>query len=142
MGPVDADTLGDGLVAGSFAAILSGVPSTAHALLTGRDLWEALLAAGTLVLPAEKRPGRLVLAAAAVHIALSLGWALALAVALPRRRTAAWATLAGLGIAALDLGLIGRRFPRIRALPQLPQVLDHLAYGAAVGAVLTVRRRR
>jgi hypothetical protein len=141
MGPLDPETLRDGLAAGSVAAILSGAPSTAHALLTGRDPLEAALAAGTLVLRAEQRPGRLLLAAAPVHVVLSLGWALLLAVALPRRRTAAWATVAGLGIAALDLGLIGRRFPRIRALAQLPQVLDHLAYGAAVGTVLTARRR-
>jgi hypothetical protein len=32
-------------------------------------------------------------------------------------------------------------FPRIRALPQAPQVADHLAYGATVGAVLSSRRR-
>jgi hypothetical protein len=53
-----------------------------------------------------------------------------------------WGALAGLGIAALDLGLIGRRFPRVRALPQLPQVADHVAYGATVGAVLALRRAR
>jgi hypothetical protein len=53
----------------------------------------------------------------------------------------AYATLAGLAIAALDLGVLGRRVPRIRALPLLPQVLDHVAYGATVGAVLSARRR-
>jgi hypothetical protein len=61
------------------------------------------------------------LTAASVHIALSLGLALLLAVALPPRSTVAWAALAGLGIAALDLGLVGRRFPPIRALAQLRQ---------------------
>ena len=142
VGTVDGETLRDGLAAGSAAAILSAAPSTAHALLTGRDPLEASLAAGTLVLPGEERPGPLLLAAAPVHVALSIGWALVLAVALPRRRTAAWAMLAGLGIAALDLGVIAPRFPRIRALPQLPQVADHLAYGAVVGAVLAARRRR
>jgi hypothetical protein len=60
---------------------------------------------------------------------------------LPRRRTIAYATLAGLAIAALDLGAVGRRVPRIRALPLLPQVLDHVAYGATVGAALSLRRR-
>jgi hypothetical protein len=63
-----------------------------------------------------------------------------LAAALPRRRTLAWSAAAGLSIAALDLGVIGRRYPRIRALPLAPQVLDHLAYAAAVAEVL--RRRR
>ena len=77
-----------------------------------------------------------------MHAALSVGWAEVLAAVLPRRRTAVWGALAGLGIAALDLGLIGRRFPRVRALPQLPQVADHVAYGATVGAVLALRRAR
>ena len=139
---IDPETLRDGLVAGSVAAVVSGAPSTAHALVTGRDPLEASLAAGTLLRSCERRPGRLLLAAAPVHIALSLAWALLLAAALPQRRTALWAALAGVGIAALDLGVVGRRFARIRALPQLPQVADHLAYGAAVGAVLTARRRR
>ena len=49
-------------------------------------------------------------------------------------------TLAALGIAALDLG-VGRRIPRVRALPLLPQIADHVAYGATVGYVLTRRRR-
>ena len=45
-----------------------------------------------------------------------------------------------LGVAALDLLAIGRRMPRIRALPQARQWADHLAFGAAVGAVLAQRR--
>ena len=139
---IDRETLRDGLAAGWLAAIVSEAPSTAHALVTGKNPLEASLAAGTLLLPRDRRPGRLLLAAASVHIALSHSWALVLSVALPRGRTALWSALAGLGIAALDLGLIGRRFPSIRALPQLPQVADHLAYGTAVGAVLAARRRR
>jgi hypothetical protein len=134
-------TLEDGLVAGAVAAVLSGAPSTLHALATRASPLEATLAAGTLLLPHEQRPVRLALAAVAVHIALSLGWAVLLAAVLPRRRTVAWATLAGLAISALDLGVVGRRYPRIRALAQVPQVLDHVAYGAVVGAVLRRRRR-
>jgi hypothetical protein len=133
-------TIEDGLVAGADAAVLSGAPSTLHALATRSSPLEATLAAGTLLLPRERRPLPLALAAVPVHVALSLGWALVLAALLPRRRTVAWATLAGLAIAALDLGVVGRRVPRIRALAQLPQWLDHVAYGATVGAVL--RRRR
>jgi hypothetical protein len=135
-----AATIEDGLVAGAVAAVLSGAPSTLHALATRSSPLEATLAAGTLLLPRERRPLPLALAAVPVHVALSLGWALVLAALLPRRRTVAWATLAGLAIAALDLGVVGRRVPRIRALAQLPQWLDHVAYGATVGAVL--RRRR
>ena len=139
--PRASSTIRDGLAAGAVAAVLSGAPSTVHALATRASPLEATLAAGTLLLPRERRPLALALAALPVHVALSLGWALLLAVLLPRRRTVAWATLAGLAIAALDLGVVGRRHPRIRALPQLPQVLDHIAYGAVVGVVLSRRRR-
>jgi hypothetical protein len=134
-------THADGLVAGAVAALLSGAPSTLHAIATRSSPLEATLAAGTLLLPRERRSLPLTLAAAVVHLALSLGWALLLAAVLPRRRTVAAGALAGLAIAALDLGVVGRRNPRIRALPQLPQVLDHVAYGAVVGAVLRRRRR-
>ena len=130
----------DALVAGAVAAVLSGVPSTLHALLRGIDPLEASLAAGTLLLPDEQRPSRLLPAAMLAHGALSLGWALVLAAVLPRRRPVAWAVVGGLAIAALDLGVVGRRFPRIRALALLPQVLDHVAYGATVGYVLSRRR--
>lgn len=128
-------------MAGAVAAVLSGAPSTLHALLTRASPLEATLAAGTLLAPRSRRPAVLLLAAVPVHLALSLGWAILLARVLPRRHTVATSTLAGLGIAALDLGVVGRRYPRIRALPLLPQVLDHLAYGATVGAVLSARRR-
>ncbi len=37
-------------------------------------------------------------------------------------------------VAALDLELAGRRHPAIRALSRGPQWLDHLAFGAVVGA--------
>lgn len=131
----------DGLAAGAVAALLSGAPSTLHALATRTSPLEATLAAGTLLAPRSSRPALLLLAAVPVHLALSFGWALLLAAVLPRRRTIAWATVAGLGIAALDLGVVGRRFPRIRALALAPQVLDHVAYGATVGVVLSRRRR-
>lgn len=131
----------DGLAAGAVAALLSGAPSTLHALATRTSPLEATLAAGTMLAPHSGRPAVLLLAAVPVHLALSFGWALLLAAVLPRRRTIAWGTLAGLGIAALDLGVVGRRFPRIRALALAPQVLDHVAYGATVGVVLSRRRR-
>jgi hypothetical protein len=138
----DRETLRDALAAGSLAAVVSGAPSTFHTLLTGGPPLEASLAAGTLLLPREQRATKLLPAAATVHLTLSLGWALVLAVVLPEKRTTELGALAGLGIAALDLGIIGRRYPRIRALPLLPQVADHVAYGATAGAVLGRRRRR
>ena len=121
---------------------MSGGPSTLHALLTRRDPLQAPVAAGSLLLRDEDRRGRLVLAAVPVHLVVSLGWALVLARLLPRERTVAAGAAAGLAIAVFDLGLIGRRYPKIRALPLVPQLLDHVAFGAAVGAVLERRRSR
>ncbi len=132
--------LGDGLAAGAVAVVASGVPSTLWTLATGGDLLEGALAAGSIVLPGERRPAVLLAAAVPVHAAITLGWSALLAVALPRRGTVPAAVGAGLAIAALDLGIVGRRMPRIRALPQPPQWADHVAFGLAVGTV--VRRRR
>jgi hypothetical protein len=39
-------------------------------------------------------------------------------------------------IAAVDLKIAGRRYPAIQELPQVPQWLDHVAFGAIVGAML------
>jgi hypothetical protein len=137
-----AGSIRDAAVAGSIAATLSGLPSTVHALATGGDPWAATLAAGSTLLPHETRRGRLVAAATVLHAALSLGWALVLSAALPRRHPFAAGAAAGLGIASLDLGVVGRRLPRIRALPLGPQVADHVAYGMVVMAVLALARRR
>jgi hypothetical protein len=126
----------DGLLAGGVAAVVSGGPSTAHALLTGRDPLEATLAAGSMLLPGETRRERLLIAAVPVHLAISLGWGVVLAGILPRRPSIARGAFAGLAIAAFDLGLIGGRFPQVRGLPLGPQLADHLAYGVTVAVVL------
>jgi hypothetical protein len=126
------------LQAGLAAAVLSGAPSTLHALATGRDPLAAARAAGSILLRRETRPGRLLAAAVPVHLALSLGWALVLDRA--GVRGAGRGAVAGLGIAALDLGLVGPLFPRIHALPTLPQVADHVAFGAIVGSLISRRR--
>jgi len=63
-----------------------------------------------------------------------------MAATLPQRAEPAWGAVAGLGIAALDLSVIGRRIPAIRALPQGRQWADHVAFGIAVGLVLQKRR--
>lgn len=122
------------LRAAAWAAALSGIPSTAHALATGRDPFEAAYAAGTIVLPRETRPDRLLAAGVTAHLAISLVWT----VVLDRAgiRGARRGVAAGLAIAALDLGLAGRRLPRIRALPLLPQLADHAAFGAIAGRLL------
>lgn len=131
----------DGVTAGLVAAVVSGVPSTAYALLAGRDPLEAVWAAGSLLLGAERRRDRLLAAAVVAHLAVSLGWALVLSRALPEQRAMSVGALAGLAIAALDLGVIGRRVPRLRVLPLLPQLADHITYGATVGTVLAARRQ-
>jgi hypothetical protein len=95
---------------------------------------------GRVLLPRSDSDVALVLAGGAAHVAISIGWGVVLAAALPRRHTLAAGAAAGLAIAALDLGVIGRRCPSIRDLDPAPQVLDHLAYGAVVGAVLSRRR--
>jgi hypothetical protein len=130
----------DGVAAGAVAAVVSGAPSALWSIAAGADPLEPTLAAGSILLPHETRRGRLVAAAVPVHLALSLAWAIVLAHLLPKRRTVAAGLVGALGIAALDLGVVGRRFPRIRALPQLPQLADHALYGAVVA--LVVRRRR
>lgn len=134
-------TARDALVAGAVATVLAGVPSTLHALATGRSVVESAAAAGSILLPGQRQPAVLVVAAVPVHVALSLGWAQVIAAVVPRRWPALGASGCGLAIAALDLGIIGRHIPRIRDLPQLPQWLDHLAYGATVGLVLRTRWR-
>jgi hypothetical protein len=134
------DDVRDGLLAGAAAALPSGLPSTVHALATGRDALAATLAAGSLLLPDETRRGRLVAAAVPVHLGLSLSWGVAFARLRVRGPVAGAA--AGLAVAALDLGLVGRRTPRVRALALAPQLADHVADGAIVGAVLRRRAAR
>ena len=47
------EALRDGIAAGAWAAVLSGAPSTAEALLRGGDPLEATAAAGSILLPGE-----------------------------------------------------------------------------------------
>jgi hypothetical protein len=129
------------LVAGLAGAVGGGLPSTLITLARREDLLESARGAGTLLLPHEQRTLPLLAAAVPVHLALSVGWAVVLERALPRGRERLGGVLGGLAIAALDLELIGRRLPRIRALPQGRQWADHAAYGLAVGVVLARRRR-
>jgi len=117
------------------AGTLSGVPSTTWSLLQGQDLLAPARAAGT-VLP--DRLGRSSLpAGVAAHAAISAWWILILTV-LARRRDvdSVFGAAAGLGIAALDLGIARRRYPAIAALDQVPQWLDHVAFGALAGRCL------
>jgi hypothetical protein len=131
----------DVLVSGACAALFSGIPSTAYALATGGDVLEATRAAGSMIVAPNSTDGRLFIAAAIVHLAVSFFWAAILVWLLPRRRTVLWAMFALSIIAVLDLLVIGRMFPQINALAFWPQFADHLAFGALLGATLEWRRR-
>lgn len=114
------------------AAAVAGLPSTAYALATGRDPLEATKAAGAMVV-GEAAPAVVqVVAAAPVHLGLSYFWARILERTLPERGRLAWGVAGGLAIAALDLGVVGRRVPAIRRLPLAPQLADHALFGAVV----------
>ncbi|MGH3760170.1 hypothetical protein [Actinophytocola sp.] len=135
-------TIGIGVRAGLVAAVLSGAPSTVHALLTGRDPLAATRAAGALLLPHETRSGRLLAAAVPVHCGISLGWGVVLARLLPRRGTVGWGAIAGLAIAVVDLRVPGERTARVRELARWPQVADHVAFGVVAGVVVAQLRGR
>jgi len=117
------------------AGLLSGLPSTMHALATGRSPLAAARAAGEVV----RRPG--LPGGVAAHAVLSVLWGAVLGVLLPRRRTVAWGAVGGAAIALLDLTIAAHRYPPIAALPRAGQVADHVAFGALVGAVLSRRDR-
>jgi len=128
------------LQAGLVAAVVSGAPSTVWTLLEGGDVTEGGRALGRVLLPREERTWVLLAAGAPVHGALSVGWAYVLAAVLPERDEAVAGVIGGLGIAALDLAVLGRCFPSIAALPQGRQWADHVAYGLSVGLVLRKSR--
>ena len=120
------------------AAMVSGLPSTLHALRTGgslrsavRYVYDATRAVGTLVPPG--RPG--FIRGAIVHLGISVTFGEALARMLPQRRSVVWGAAAGLAIGVINVGVIGRRFPAIRALPLTPQLADNTAFGALFAAV-------
>ena len=125
--------------AGLAGAAVSGLPSTVITLARREPLLDGARAAGAIVLPRETRTPVLLAAAVPVHLGLSLGWAVVIS-RLPRQN-ASFGALAGLAIAAVDLGVIGRRIPAIRTLPQKRQWADHVAYGLSVGLVLKRTQR-
>jgi hypothetical protein len=119
------------------ATVLSGIPSTAHALATGADPWAATRAAGAMLVGADASFATHLGAAALVHGALSTFWIVVLAVVLPWRRPVLEAVAASAAIGAIDLLAIAPlRFPEVAALPFWPQMADHLAWGACLGLAL------
>lgn len=132
--------LRDGVVAGLVAGALAGLPSGLHAL-RHRYLLDLLRAPGALLAPRGGAALQLALTVP-VHATISAGWGLVLARWLPGRAEVTWGAMAGLGIAALDIVVIGGRIPAIRRLPVWPQVADHVAFGALAGAMLGAPRDR
>jgi hypothetical protein len=121
--------------AGLTAAIVSGAPSTVWALVDRDDTLAAVRAAGTLLPGRRRRPS--VLGGVVAHVVVSSFWTTVFALAARRcRLTTFRGALAGLGIAALDLGVIGRRYPAIAALDSRSQVADHVLFGAVLGHFL------
>jgi hypothetical protein len=121
------------------ATLLSGIPSTLYALLTGRDLLEATRAAAAMF----PLSGNVFADAALVHASVSLFWALVLAFVLPRRRVLAWSVVASIAIGVLDLRLIAPLlFPEVAALDFWPQMADHLMWGMCFGGVLRLRQKK
>lgn len=114
------------------AALLSGVPSTLISLRRHRavrpvitDQLAATRAAGTLLPPG--RPG--LVRGAVAHLGVSLLCGEPLARTLPTRNSELAGAGAGLAIGVVNLVVIGRRFPQIRALPLAPQLADNVAFG-------------
>src|SRR5581483_4011395 len=114
------------------ASVLSGGPSMMHALWTSRSparviryALDATRAIGTLVPPG--RPG--LVTGVAVHGVISLAAGEALGVVVPEHRSVVWAGLVGLVMGAVNVGIIGRRYPAIRSLPLGPQLADNMAFG-------------
>ena len=113
------------------AAVFSGVPSTVHTLATGGDVLESTRAAGTLL------GRRSVVRGAVAHLAISGFWTWVLLRAGAAGRPVRGA-VGGLAITALDLGVVGRRYPDVAALPTWPQVADHVAFGVLVSVGIDV----
>jgi len=127
--------LADVAVATAVASVVSGAPSTVHAVLAGRGVLDAARAAGTLAPGRKDRPG--LIAGLAVHSVVSGFWGLVLGLVLPRRHTVWWGAVAGLAIAAISLPAGGRSRPALAALPQVPQWADNVAFGAVMGWLLS-----
>jgi hypothetical protein len=127
------------LQATAVAALLSAGPSSLDALRRERDIaavagqmMSATRAAGTLIPPG--RPG--LMRGAVVHLAASVTCGELLARTLPQPYTVGWGAGAGLLIGVVNVGLIGRRFPAIRALALGPQLADHVAFGMLFAMVV------
>lgn len=98
---------------------------------TWHDGLRATRAIGVLV-----PPGRPNLAAGVVaHFTISAAAGEVLGRFLPVRHSLAWGAAAGAAMGLVNVGLIGRRIPAIRALPFGRQIADNVAFGVIFAAV-------
>ena len=93
---------------------------------------DATSAAGTLLPPGRRG----LIRGAIVHVGISVACGEVLARSLPRRWSIAWGAVAGLAIGVVNVGVIGRRFPAISALPLAPQLADHVVFGTLFAVVV------
>jgi hypothetical protein len=127
------------------AATISGLPSTVYALIRQRSLrsaagyvYDATRAVGTLAPPGRPGFGR----GLVVHLAISMLCGEMLARTLPHDRPVEWGAAAGLVIGVVNVGVIGKSLPAIRALPVVPQLADNVMFGTVFAAALDRRDRR
>jgi hypothetical protein len=130
---------GDLLSAGSIATLFSGIPSTLYAVLSGTDPWQAMRAAGAMLIPADSAFPLLLMAAALVHCTISFLWAALLVLILPPEHVILSSLVSAALIGVFDLLIVGQLLDTIYALPFWPQMADHLLWGALLGAILHVR---
>jgi hypothetical protein len=95
-------------------------------------VWDATCSVGTLVPPG--RPA--FIRGALLHVGISVLCGEGLARTLPESRSVIWGAGAGLAIGVINVGVIGRRFPAIAALPLVPQLADNVAFGALFAFVV------
>lgn len=93
---------------------------------------EATRAAGTLIPLGRHQLAR----GAIVHLGISVICGEALARTLPERNSVIWGAAAGLSIGLVNIGVVGQRFPAIGALPLIPQLADHVAFGAVFAFIV------
>ena len=132
----------DWLAAGAIATVFSGIPSTLYNLLTSGDVAEPTRAAGHMLIASDSSDPSLFAAAALVHTSVSFFWAAILVALMPRKHVITASILAAALIAIIDLRLIAPAFfPEVARLEFLPQLADHLMWGACIGATLRYRWR-
>jgi hypothetical protein len=78
----------------------------------------------------------------AMHLVVSAAWTAVFALASRRYQfNTISGAAAGLAVAALDLGVVGRHYPAIAAIPQVPQWADHAVFGAVLGHMVRCRAK-